>query len=74
MNNKNVDYSHEREWRVPHSLSFEYSHVEFVVLDTYEDMAKFPSELKDNIGRDNFLLMENYRHMTVAKQLSVIPA
>ncbi len=63
LNDKNVDYSHEREWRVPHDLTFEYSHVEFVALDTYEDMAKFPKELKDSIGREKFLLMENYRQI-----------
>jgi hypothetical protein len=55
------DYSHEREWRIPHHFSFEYDQIEFVVLDTYEDMAKFPKELKDEIGRDKFLLMDNYR-------------
>lgn len=55
------DYSHEREWRVPHDLNFKYSQVQFVILDTYEDMAKFPAKLKDAIGVDKFLLMDNYR-------------
>lgn len=55
------DYTHEREWRVPHDLSFEYSQIEFIILDKYEDMAKFPKELKDAIGRDKFLLMDNYK-------------
>lgn len=55
------DYSHEREWRIPHHFSFEYDQIKFVVLDTYEDMAKFPKELKDEIGREKFLLMDNYR-------------
>lgn len=63
MNNKNIDYSHEREWRVPHTLAFDYAQVEFIVLDTYEDMAQFPKTLKDAIGRDKFLLMENYRNI-----------
>ena len=63
LGNKDIDYSHEREWRVPHSLTFEYSHVEFIVLDTYDDMAKFPKSLKDIIGREKFLLMENYRQI-----------
>lgn len=55
------DYSHEREWRVPHDLPFEYDNVEFIVLKNYEDMAKFPQELKDAIGREKFILMENYK-------------
>lgn len=61
QNSTVLDYSHEREWRVPHDLSFEYNQIEFVVLNTYEDMAKFPKELKDAIGRTKFILMENYR-------------
>jgi hypothetical protein len=57
---KICDYTHEREWRVPHDLDFEYSDIEFIVLKNYEDMAKFPKELKDEIGREKFLLMDNY--------------
>ena len=56
-----VDYSHEREWRVPHDFTFELDQVEFVVLKTYEDMAQFPKHLKDSIGRENFLLMDVYK-------------
>ncbi|WP_199901446.1 abortive infection system antitoxin AbiGi family protein [Neisseria animaloris] len=63
LNNKNIDYSHEREWRVPHDLAFEYDHIEFIILNTYEDMAKFPKDLKDDIGRNKFLLMDNYRQI-----------
>lgn len=58
---KTCDYTHEREWRVPHDFSFEYNQIEFIILDKYEDMAKFPKELKDSIGRDKFLLMDNYK-------------
>lgn len=54
------DYTHEREWRVPQDLLFEYSDVEFVVLKDYNAMASFPKELKDAIGREKFLLMDNY--------------
>lgn len=60
LGDKDVDYSHEREWRVPHELTFKYEHVEFVILDSYEDMAKFPKALKDAVGREKFLLMDNY--------------
>jgi hypothetical protein len=58
-----VDYSHEREWRVPHELNFTYNKVEFIILNTYEEMAKFPKDLKDEIGRDKFLLMDNFRQI-----------
>lgn len=63
LNDKDIDYTHEREWRVPHELTFEYDHIEFIILDTYDDMAKFPKALKDAIGREKFLLMENYRQI-----------
>jgi hypothetical protein len=57
---KSVDYSHEREWRVPHDLDFELEHVEFVIVASYSDMARAPKQLKDGIGRDKWLIMDNY--------------
>ena len=58
-----ADYSHEREWRVPHDFAFEHPQVEFVVVQRYEDMAKFPKPLKDAIGRDRFTLVEIYKNI-----------
>ena len=58
-----VDYTHEREWRVPHELPFEYTDIQFVILNDYHDMATFPRTLKDAIGREKFILMENYEHI-----------
>jgi hypothetical protein len=57
---KAIDYSHEREWRIPHDLDFDLSSVAFVIVSSYEDVAQFPKELKDAIGRSNFIIMENY--------------
>jgi hypothetical protein len=56
-----VDYSHEREWRVPHDFTFHFDQVEFIVVETYDDMARFPRDLKDQIGRDKFLILDVYR-------------
>jgi len=61
LDGKTVDFSHEREWREPHDFTFRLSQIEFAKLNTYEDMARFPRELNDEIGREKFLLMENYR-------------
>jgi hypothetical protein len=61
LGGKSVDYSHEREWRVPRDFRFDIHRLSFIILDTYEDMARFPRELKDAIGRDKFILMEVYR-------------
>src|SRR5438093_12574523 len=54
------DYTHEREWRVPHDFAFELSDIEFLTVASYEDEARMPRELKDAIGRENILLMDNY--------------
>lgn len=55
-----VDYSHEREWRVPHDLTFDYGDIEFVILNRYKDLAELDKDIKDAIGRDKFFLMEMY--------------
>lgn len=60
---EDCDYTHEREWRVPHDFPFDYNRIEFVILNSYEDMAKFPKELKDAIGREKFILMDNYKQI-----------
>lgn len=58
---KKCDYTHEREWRIAHDLDFEYNDIAFIVLPDYQTMARFPQHLKDAIGRDKFLLMDNYK-------------
>ena len=63
LNGKTIDFSREREWRIPHDFNFEYEQVSFVIVNTYEDMAKFPQGLKDSIGRENFIIMEIYRNI-----------
>jgi hypothetical protein len=57
---KPVDYSHEREWRVPHEFSFKLAQVQFVVVPDYEAVAAFPKPLKDAIGREKFIIVEVY--------------
>ena len=63
LGGKTIDYSHEREWRVPHDFSFEHEQVSFVLVKDYEDMARFPGELKDAIGRQRFIIMDIYRNI-----------
>ncbi|MCX6344227.1 MAG: terminase [Armatimonadetes bacterium] len=62
-NRGHIDYSHEREWRVPHDFTFDYDEVQFVVVKTYEDMAKIERELKNVIGREKFLIMDIHREI-----------
>jgi len=63
LGGRTVDYSHEREWRAAHDFEFDRGRLSFVLLNTYEDMARFPRELKDVIGRGKFILMDVYRRI-----------
>ncbi len=68
-----VDYSHEREWRVPHTLVFGLRTVAFVIVDKYEDIATAPAALKDAIGRQNWLIMDNYERIEELWPLHYLP-
>lgn len=57
---KFVDYSHEREWRVPHDFKFDLKEVEFVIVPNYKAVAAFPEAFKDQIGREKFIMIEVY--------------
>lgn len=56
---KYIDYSHEREWRIPHDLEFTYDDIEFVVVKSQEDLAHM-KRLVSQIGIKKFLFMSNY--------------
>lgn len=58
-----LDFTPEREWRVPGNFTFEYTDIEFVVVEKYEQMARLPKYLKDGIGREKFLMMDVYREI-----------
>ena len=56
-----VDFSHEREWRVPHDFRFNIEDIEFVIIKATEDLNVFPRDLISKIGVEKFIIMENYR-------------
>lgn len=60
---KVVDYTHEREWRVPEDLKFEYTDVEFIIVKTLDDFYSFPVELKKTLKTANVkvIVMDNYK-------------
>ena len=60
---KVVDYSHEREWRVPTDYSFEYNQIEFVVVQSFQDLNHIPPEIVEAIGIDRFLPMGTYKQI-----------
>lgn len=60
LGGKNIDFAHEREWRVAHDFHRDLARLSFVILNTYEDMARFPRAVKDAIEREEFILMDVY--------------
>jgi len=55
------DYSHEREWRIPHDFKFEYKHIEFIILNNYSDVERIPKGILNEISSEKIILMENYK-------------
>lgn len=58
-----IDFSHEREWRAPNGLRFEYADVQFVIVRDFDDLGALPDEAVSAIGKDRFLAMNNYRRV-----------
>lgn len=58
---KIVDYTHEREWRVPKDFGFQYSYIRFVVLKSVKDLERIPDDIVSEIGIDKFIFMDVYK-------------
>lgn len=58
-----IDFSHEREWREPAGLAFNYSDVQFVIVNDFDDLAALPQQAVESIGQDRFLSISNYRRI-----------
>ena len=58
---KMVDYTHEREWRIPSDFEFEYNNIEFLILAKHEDYEQLPFEFRNVFERDKVIIMDNYR-------------
>jgi hypothetical protein len=63
LGGKTVDFSHEREWRVPHDFKFELAQVEFVIVDSADDLGRIPDVTRAAIGDAKFLVMDVYRNI-----------
>lgn len=58
---KLVDYTHEREWRIPTDLTFKYEDIKFLILARHEDYDFLPQEFIEVFDRDKIIIMNNYR-------------
>ena len=58
-----VDYSHEREWRTPKDLDFQYDDLAFIILKSICDYESMPMDIKSQIENANvkIIIMDNYR-------------
>jgi len=56
-----IDFVHEREWRVPNDLTFDYSSVEFVVVSTTDDVRVVSQQIGLNqIPANRYIVMDQY--------------
>jgi hypothetical protein len=56
-----LDFVHEREWRLPTSLEFEYSDVEVVLVNTVKDVGWLLDKLDDKtVLEDRLIPMHVY--------------
>ena len=60
-NKPDIDYTHEREWRVTSDLSFDYGDVQFVVVKAISDIQQLPQNAVNAIGLEKFIPMDIYR-------------
>ena len=67
-----VDYSHEREWRVPHDYPFLLEDIEFIVVKDSNDLVRFPQDLLNAIGIDKFIIMDNYKFIETLWPVHII--
>jgi hypothetical protein len=59
-----IDYTHEREWRVPGDLPFEYGDIEFVIVASGDDGMEVAQLAAGEALHGKILLMDNYSRIT----------
>jgi len=59
-----IDWVHEREWRLPHSLEFTYADVEYVLVETIQDATEFVHQMgAQHLPEAKIIPMEVYRNI-----------
>lgn len=61
---REIDYTREREWRVPHDLLFELEEVAFVIVASRDDEETLAEPLAAALGGDRILRMDNYSRIS----------
>lgn len=60
---KAVDYSPEREWRVPGDFAFAYTDIAFLIVERFSDVQRLPTAAVQAIGENSILSITNYRRI-----------
>jgi hypothetical protein len=58
---KSIDYTHEREWRVPHDFTFKVDDIQFIVVAKNSDIEQIANKIKWKIPKEKFLSIEMYK-------------
>ena len=62
-----LDFLHEREWRLPGNLDFNYSELDYVIVDSVQDAHDVALAIGEQHIRQNQIIpMESYRVITRA--------
>lgn len=57
-----LDWLHEREWRLPGALAFEYSDVEYVIVESIQDAMRVVQRIgAQHVPVEKFIAIEVYR-------------
>ena len=57
-----LDWLHEREWRLPADLQFDYSDLQYIIVDSISDANSIVEQFgTDSIPRGKIVVMEVYR-------------
>lgn len=57
---KHVDYTHEREWRVPHDFHFKVDDIQFIVVAKATDISVILQSISWKIPEEKFLSIDMY--------------
>lgn len=62
-----LNFLHEREWRLPKSLMFEYSDVEYVIVESIDNAAQVVHQIgAQRLPEDKLIPIEVYRNIRTA--------
>ena len=56
-----LDYTYEREWRLPADMQFTLEDLAFILVSTHTDVALMPAPVQAAVPADKWVIVSNYR-------------